>query len=311
VLKTSSGKIRRNASREAYQQGLIGEKVNSAYLAHSALSARWQRLRLGAATLRARAEQWGQRATRMAFAAWCWVVFMFVVLPAAALIALRQRPAWGRRLAQAATRIFFALSGLTVSVKADDGPPTSPHIVLVNHSSYFDALLLIAALPAKTEAGGADKARVSGGYVFVAKREFVKQRFMYAILRGLGTLFVERTAAAQSAEDVDEIVAALKRGENPVIFPEGTFTREAGLRPFRMGAFVAAARAATPVRVCALRGTRNVLRDETWMPRRAPLALEIGPLLHADGDDWAAAVRLRDQVRTQMLPLCGEHDLER
>lgn len=314
VLKTSSGKIRRNASREAYQQGLIGEKVNSAYSAysaHSAHSARWQRLRLGAAILRARVEQWGPHAARMAFAAWCWAVFMLVVIPAAALIALRQRPAWGRRLAQAATRIFFALSGLTVSVKADDGPPASPHIVLVNHSSYVDALVLIAALPAKTEAGGADKAHVSDGYVFVAKREFVTQRFMSALLRGLGTLFVERAAAAQSAEDVDQIVAALKRGENPVIFPEGTFTREAGLRPFRMGAFVAATRAATPVQVCALRGTRSVLRDETWMPRRAPLALEIGPLLHADGDDWAAAVRLRDQVRTQMLPLCGEHDLGR
>ncbi|MEF8769762.1 1-acyl-sn-glycerol-3-phosphate acyltransferase [Candidatus Accumulibacter contiguus] len=32
-----------------------------------------------------------------------------------------------------------------------------------------------------------------------------------------------------------------------MIFPEGTFSREAGLKPFRMGAFVAAVRAGVPV----------------------------------------------------------------
>ena len=107
---------------------------------------------------------------------------------------------------------------------------------------------------------------------------------IHAFLRALGTLFVERFEATKSLEDVDGIVAALGRGEKVVIFPEGTFSREAGLKPFRMGAFVAAVRAGVPVRVGGLRGTRAVLRDRTWMPRRGHLTFELGPLLFPAGD---------------------------
>jgi hypothetical protein len=78
-----------------------------------------------------------------------------------------------------------------------------------------------------------------------------------------------------------------------------------------MGAFVASARAGVPVLVGGLRGTRAVLRDRTWMPRRGEVSLAFGSLLHPTGDDWAAAVRLRDSTRQEMLRLCGEHDLDR
>jgi len=150
----------------------------------------------------------------------------------------------------------------------------------------------------------------SQAYCFVAKREFVEQPAVHAFLSALGTLFVERFAASRSAEDVDEIAAALRQGQNLVIFPEGTFSREAGLKPFRMGAFVAAARAGTPALVAGLCGTRAILRDQTWLPRRGRLALTFGPLLAPVGDDWAAAVALRDAARKAMLGLCEEHDLE-
>jgi 1-acyl-sn-glycerol-3-phosphate acyltransferase len=292
VLKTSSGKIRRNATRDAYQQGLVGGKASNM---------RWLKLRLAGAALRGSVTQGLRRARRTAFAAWCWAIFLLIGLPVALLVALLQAPPLGRRLVHGAGRAVLALIGMPVQakVKATGGFPESPHILLANHGSYVDALALYAALPA------------SRGYVFVAKREFVAQPLLHAFLRGVGTLFVERNDAAKSAEDVDEIAAALKRGELPVIFPEGTFTREAGLRPFRMGAFVAAARTATPVLVCGLRGARSVLRDETWMPHHGQLSFEAGPLLGAAGTDWAAAAQLRDQARRAMLPLCGEHDLAR
>ena len=195
--------------------------------------------------------------------------------------------------------MFLALCG--IAVKADEAiePPAGAHLLLVNHCSYLDSLVLFALLPP------------GAGYRFVAKREFVQQRLIHAFLRGLGTLFVERFEAAKSVEDVDALVDALGDGQRLVIFPEGTFSREAGLKPFRMGAFVAAVRAAVPVRVGGLRGTRAVLRDRTWVPRRGSVDFACGPLLAPSGDDWAAAVRLRDATRRAMLELCGEHDLDR
>ncbi|MBL8392744.1 MAG: AMP-binding protein [Candidatus Accumulibacter sp.] len=289
VLKTSSGKIRRNASREAYERGLLGV---------AGVSARRQLVRLAIAGGQARAAEARRRFSRWAYGAWCWTVFLLLGLPVMALVIALRSPSAGRRIVHHAARIFLRLAGMPVPAVTADALPAAPHLLLLNHCSYLDSLVLFAALPP------------AAAYSFVAKREFVAQPLIHAFLRALGTLFVERFDASKSVEDVDEIIAALARGQRVLVFPEGTFSREAGLKPFRMGAFVAAVRAGVPVLVGGLRGTRSVLRDRSWLPRRAPLAFETGALLPPDGDDWAAAVRLRDASRRAMLPLCGEHDLE-
>jgi 1-acyl-sn-glycerol-3-phosphate acyltransferase len=288
VLKTSSGKIRRAASRDAFEQGLIGAAGAPVW---------WQGVRLWFAAVRAGVGSMLGRAGRWSYAAWCWLVFVTVGLPVALAVTVAQRPAFGRWLLHGATRLFLLLTALPPRLAGVSRLPRCGHLLLVNHSSYFDALVLYAALPLRH------------GYVFVAKRELVAQSAMHAFLRGLGTLFVERFEAQKSADDVDEIVAALKGGQSLVVFPEGTFSREAGLKPFRMGAFVAAARAGVPVAVAGLRGARAILRDRTWMPRHGSLTLEVGTTIAPAGEDWAAAARLRDATRSEMLPLCGEHDL--
>ncbi|MBL8393293.1 MAG: AMP-binding protein [Candidatus Accumulibacter sp.] len=290
VLKTSSGKIRRNASREVFERGLIGARTTPP---------RRQMLRLAVAAWRARGAEIAGRLARRVYGLWCWTVFLLLTLPVMSLVLALRSPTIGRRIVHRAARIFLRLAGMPVSGMMAGDVPGVPHLLLVNHCSYLDSLVLCASLPP------------DAAYAFVAKREFVAQPLIHAFLCALGTLFVERFEASRSVEDVDEIVAALGRGQRVMIFPEGTFSREAGLKPFRMGAFVAAVRAGVPVLVGGLRGTRAVLRDRTWMPRRGPLSFEFGPQLSPTGGDWAAAVRLRDATRQAMLCLCGEHDLER
>lgn len=290
VLKTSSGKIRRNACRDVFERGLIGARQ---------LPARQQMLRLGVAALRARLGESTRRLARRIYGAWCWLVFLFIAAPVLGMVIALRSPTIGRRLVHWAARLILALAGIPLRIIIDKELPTVPHLLLVNHCSYVDALALCAALPP------------ARAYRFVAKREFVEQPAVHAFLRSLGTLFVERFAASKSVEDVDEVIEALRQGHQLVIFPEGTFSREAGLKPFRMGAFVAAARAGMPVLVGGLRGSRAILRDQTWMPRRGQLVLEFGALIVPAGDDWGAAVALRNAARKELLRLCGEHDLER
>jgi hypothetical protein len=43
--------------------------------------------------------------------------------------------------------------------------------------------------------------------------------------------------------------------------------------------------------------------------RRAPISVVIGAPLRAQGEDWAAAVKLRDAARGEILRHCGEPDL--
>jgi len=286
VLKTSSGKIRRAASRESFESGRVGEPERPAWL---------QVARLGLATAKVSLRNTARRLARAAYGAWCWTLFALLGLPVALAVAAMQAPSLGRRLARAAARCYLLLVAMPASVRGLQRLPAAPHLLLVNHTSYFDVIVLVAAL--------------RPSYAFVAKRELLGQPVLHACLRGLGTLFVERYEATKSAEDVEEAVTALQAGRSLAVFPEGTFSREAGLKPFRMGAFVAAVRAGVPVAVAGLRGIRPILRDKTWQPRHGHPEFEVGAVLQADGADWAAAVRLREAVRAEMLRLSGEHDL--
>jgi hypothetical protein len=50
------------------------------------------------------------------------------------------------------------------------------------------------------------------------------------------------------------------------------------------------------------------LRSGQWFPRQGDVSIRVGPLLIPDGKDFAAAVRLRDEVRAEILSNCGEPD---
>lgn len=285
VLKTSSGKIRRLASREAYEHGTAAKPAAMPWL---------QTARFTASVVSARARVGARRIAAWAYGGYAWAVLAALALPCGGMIILLQRPALGRRIARCGARLLFRLTGTPLSAQGIDRLPRQPHVLLVNHASYLDAIALTALLPAVP------------GYTYAAKREFADQPAMRSLLTGLGALFVERFDARRGAEDVERMAAALGRGENIVVFPEGTFSREAGLMSFHSGAFIAAARAAAPVVVSGLRGTRAALRAGTWLPRRVPIEFEVGQALAPTGPDWSATVRLSIAARAAMSTLCGE-----
>jgi 1-acyl-sn-glycerol-3-phosphate acyltransferase len=82
-----------------------------------------------------------------------------------------------------------------------------------------------------------------------------------------------------------------------------------GLLPFRMGAFVVAAQAMVPVVPVTIRGTRSILREGQWLPRRARITVTVGNPVFPASPGWEGAIALRDAVRRAMLQTCGEPDL--
>ena len=94
-----------------------------------------------------------------------------------------------------------------------------------------------------------------------------------------------------------------------LFFPEGTFGRAPGLRPFRMGAFVVAAQTGVPLVPMGITGTRSILRAGQWFPRRGAVAVTLGAPIMPQGSDWTAGIALRDAARAQMLEYCHEPDL--
>jgi len=286
VLKTSSGKIRRAACRDLYEKGRLGHRRSdwSQWL-HLGAAAALPVMARGVRNLRART-----------FAAYAWLLFGLLAAPVWLLVILLP----GRRLPHGVVRAaIYALSwacAIPIRVRGREHlHDVTPFVVASNHASYLDALVLSAVLP--------------HGFRFVAKRELGRNRFMRWFLDKAGTWYVDRFDAQRGMQDATRMTEAARSGEALVFFPEGTFTRAPGLGPFRLGAFVAAAGAGLPVVPIALRGTRAVLRSGHWFPRRGCIEVEFLAPVVPTGDDWQAAIGLRDAVRAAILKECAEPDL--
>ncbi len=288
VLKTSSGKIRRAASRERYERGDIGKRPSAIW---------WQIFRLGATSLWPRLRRTARSLLELAYGLTAWAALgltALVLLIAVTVVPTEQsRQAVTKRLAQ----FLLKLLGIRLTVRGlDQIPDAHPYLVVANHSSYIDAIVLIATLPP--------------GIRYVGKREFSHLSISRFVFARLGVEFVERLDAQKSIEDSDRLLRLVQDGHSMVFFPEGTFGREPGLRPFRMGAFTIAAQTGAPVVPVALRGTRSILRGDQWLPRPQPVRVTALPPLHPKGKEWLDRLSLRDAVRTAILQHCGEPALE-
>lgn len=289
VPKTSSGKIRRAACRELYERGVLRE-------ARRGLPAWVQLGRLQMSALAGRARNLAGRCTAGLDAAALWTLFCLLALAGAVALACLPTLRWRRRAVRALARAMRGASILPLQVEgAAHLAGGGPRVFVANHASYADWLLLIATLPADV--------------AFVAKRELGQRRALAWLLGRVGTRFVERGESRQAAEDTRRLVQAVRAGESLVFFPEGTLSRAPGLQPFHLGAFVVSARSGAPLVPVTLRGTRSLLRDGSWWPRRHPLAVRIDAPLRPQGSGWSDALALRDAARRRIASACAEPDI--
>ena len=288
VLKTSSGKIRRAASREFYERG--GEATRPAPVW-------WQFVRLAAAGALPQLRRLRRALNEALYAAYAWVLFWLFAPPVWAAVAVLGRPRVTRPLIHYAARLILWLTRTPLRVSGLEHLPRTPCVLAVNHASYLDGILFTAVLPPAFPCA------------FVAKREFLDHFVSRLFLHGIGAVFVERFDARQGVEHVEDVAAALEHGEIPVFFPEGTFDRRPGLLAFRTGAFAIAARAGVPVVPVALRGVRSMLRSGNWFPYHGAASITVCPAIAPAGAEWRNVTALRDEVRRVILKHCGEPDL--
>jgi 1-acyl-sn-glycerol-3-phosphate acyltransferase len=286
VPKTASGKIRRAAARDLY----LGKNFTAPTRAVC-----WQVLRLGLAGLATRLSHFGRVIRELLFAVWWWVV-IGVTFPlgwAAVMTLPNLSSRWAaiRTLARTALRAL----GVPLSVSGVDRILRGSAVLVFNHASYMDAIVVAAVLP--------------GEPTYVAKKELASQVFAGPLLRRLGVLFLDRFEIADSLTDLESVSAAAQHRRLLVFFPEGTFTRRAGLSGFYLGAFKVAAQAKLPIVPGILRGTRSMLRSDQWFPRWSPISVTIERPIEPKGTELGDVVQMRDAARSVILAGCGEPDL--
>lgn len=223
-----------------------------------------------------------------------WTLLVFVACAGAAVLLLIAVPGVARRraVARQAAGAIFRLTATPVSVTGLEHLPDGPCIVVANHASYVDGVLMQAVLPPR--------------FAFVVKKEMDQVPVAGFLLRRIGTEFVARFNAREGASDTARLVRISGSGNAMCVFPEGTFHPERGLRRFRMGAFYAATRGGLPVVPVAICGTRAMLPAGRWLPQPSAIAVFFYPALMPTGRGRDAAHALAEAVRAQIIEGCGE-----
>lgn len=164
------------------------------------------------------------------------------------LLALFRVPIWlvtnpQRKFARWLEQGFFnrILAGCGLSVRII-GKPASSALIVANHISWADIAAFAALLDAK----------------FVAKAEIGRWPVIGALARRFGVIFVTRNDRFGIGGQVSKLQDGLEAGRSVILFPEGTTSDGATVRPFRSSLFAAASAASfvqpVLIRYCEIDG---------------------------------------------------------
>lgn len=286
IPKTSSGKLRRASCKERYLQGNLTKKMSPAWLQVTGLFLISSFKKINHAL--------GQlgKVFYTLYVAVLVTIILLLLWPFVVLLPQRT----STKLCHFWARNLFRFAGCPISIKGLENLQQYPLILVANHSSYVDAFLLTAIMPI--------------GMVFVAKQELFRVPVIGTFLKKLGHLGVDRLDFSQSLSDMQLVAETLQKGHSILIFPEGTFSYAAGLRPFKLGAFKVAVDTGVALCPIALCGTRNILRDGSWLLKPGTIKVTILEPITAKDNDWSEMIRLRTITRNEIAKSCGEPTID-
>lgn len=298
IPKTSSGKLRREETKQLYLAGTLSASRAPAWL---------QIARLGTRSMWRNANReifrGIKRGLEILYGLYFGVVFFLWIVPTWVMVQFIKDHKKAGRFTSSALKVLFALIGCEVRVFGKEYMETpGAKIYASNHTSYLDVLPLMLGLGVP--------------YRFVAKLEVGRMPFIGTFLKQMGHLKFDRTDPESRLRQAQEMEEFLRNGESVFVFPEGTFTGEDGVRPFQLGAFKAAVATGVPIIPVSLAGTRRFLRDGTYLPRPTDVTITLHPPIYpqltGDGSDraessgWHELIRLRDATRESIVQDSGE-----
>lgn len=128
---------------------------------------------------------------------------------------------------------------------AEHLPSEGPAILVANHVSFFDSVLLMFSLPRPV--------------AFIGKAEYTDNPITNWLFCGAGMIPVRRDDPADLPHVFEEVAEVLHRGEVIGVFPEGTRSRDGMLHRGHVGAAHLALMTGAPIVPAGIVGTDRVL----------------------------------------------------
>jgi 1-acyl-sn-glycerol-3-phosphate acyltransferase len=160
--------------------------------------------------------------------------------------------------------------------------PRRPYVVVSNHESFTD-ILLISHLPWEMK--------------WLSKAELFRIPIMGWMMWLVGDIPVKRGFGPSAIEAMARCRKALANRVSVMIFPEGTRSRTAELLPFKDGAFRLAIEAGVPILPLAVSGTRTALPKHDWRFGRSVAEVQVLEPVETAGMSVDDVPALKQRVR--------------
>ncbi|MBU8896411.1 1-acyl-sn-glycerol-3-phosphate acyltransferase [Corallococcus sp. M34] len=185
---------------------------------------------------------------------------------------------------------LHASPGWRTRIEGREVLPRGPCVLVANHQSAMDILAVMGLFTP---------------FKFVAKASLFRLPLVGWMMTLLGHVPVVRGTSTSLHQLLDPCRVWLRRGMPVFIFPEGTYSTNGQLLPFKRGAFQLALEEHVPVVPIVVEGTTSLVEgDGPWLSPRASLRVRVLPPVppEAFGPD---PVALASGVREQYLRALG------
>jgi 1-acyl-sn-glycerol-3-phosphate acyltransferase len=189
-----------------------------------------------------------------------------------------------QKVARLWSQMILGTVGANVQVEGLDRIDTSkPQVYVVNHLSAFDIPVLYSYLPFQ--------------FRILAKKELFRYPFMGWHLRRSGQIPVVLENPKASVRSLNLAVAAIRKGNSLVIFPEGGRSPDGQLHSFMGGAFYAAVKAQVDVVPVALVGTYEMLKMNTFHIKPGHVQMVVGSPISTVGMSPRDIAKITERAR--------------
>lgn len=191
-------------------------------------------------------------------------------------------------------RMCLWIAGVQVVVEGlDHVEDGKRYVIMANHESSLDIVVLLTALPDSVELR------------FLAKKSLFAIPFLGWAMKSAGFIPVDREDRSTAAATLNRTLEEVARGGSPLVFPEETWTTDGRLLPFARGGFLVALKSGLPILPVGLEGSRLVLPPNEGVLRPQPVTVRIGEPISTENLGVSSRRHLVARARRQIDHLRG------
>jgi len=162
-----------------------------------------------------------------------------------------------------------------------------PQIFMANHRSDFDILIILAHIP--------------GQFRWIAKKELFHIPIFGAAMKTAGYISIDRYHHEKAIQNLHEAALRIREGKSVMSFPEGSRSRDGGIKPFKQGVFHLAIESGIPIVPISIIGSGEIMPKRSLKVTPGKVKLVIDKPIDVKNYTRDNCHELIDQVRKVII----------